>query len=137
MYINSLRKAKEDLKNEQNEALVQAGEANAICELRQANYSTIKIEMVQQRSELESVRVEKNFLKDETAHLVTENAKLKSNSKELMEVILQHSRRFKELNQKLKGLHTKLDELKKAQDMYLIGVGVGVAARIAFYAYRT
>ena len=116
---------------------MQAGKANAIYKLRQDDYAAIKIEMVQQRSELESVRVERNFLKDEITHLVAENAKLKSNSEELMEVILQHSRRFEELNQKLKGLHTKLDELKKAQDMYLIGVGVSVAVGIAFYAYRT
>ena len=47
MYVNSLRRAKEDLKDERNEVLVQAGEANAICELRQVDYATIKIEMVQ------------------------------------------------------------------------------------------
>ena len=46
MYVNSLRRVNRELKNERNDTLVQAGEANATSELRQEEYEAMKKEMM-------------------------------------------------------------------------------------------
>ena len=60
-YDGDERKAKKELKDERNCALVQAGEANAICELRQEEYEAMKKEILQYRSHNQSLRVDNNF----------------------------------------------------------------------------
>ena len=82
MYVNGLRKAKKELKDERNCALVQAGEANAICELRQEEYEVMKKEIMQKRPEMESLRVDSNFLKEKIERLSSENENLKVQNEE-------------------------------------------------------
>ena len=133
-YVNALRNEVYELRHERDAALYQAGVSSAKSDIRASEYEAMKQAVQDQSKEMDEMRRQINAQTYEIHELMTENGRLKADNDNLTQENGLLMITIDDLKAMLPKTTVTSEPPTRAQDMYFIAAGIGVAGVIALYA---